>query len=190
MVIRKFMIERITTPLEGLLILRPKIFGDHRGRFLETYNQERFNDAFGDPVQFVQDNESTSSKGVLRGLHFQAAPHAQGKLVHVVRGSVLDVCVDIRPNSATYGRHFKLELNGDTKEMLWIPTGFAHGFATLADDTIFAYKCSAYYNPAAERTIKWNDPELAIEWGVQDPLISAKDQQGTAFSELKALLTA
>lgn len=184
------MIQFVPTPLEGLTLLQPKIFGDHRGRFLETFNQEQFEQVVGRSIDFVQDNQSTSAKGVLRGLHFQLPPHAQGKLVHVVKGAVLDVCLDIRPQSPTFGQHFKVQLNGETKEMLWIPAGFAHGFATLEDDTIFAYKCTAYYHPAAERTVLWNDPELAIPWGLQDPLISGKDQEGMSFAGIKDLLSA
>lgn len=183
------MIRSVPTPLEGLTLLQPKIFGDTRGQFLETFNQEQFNTVVGKPFDFVQDNQSTSAKGVLRGLHFQMPPHAQGKLVHVVKGAVLDVCVDIRPNSTTYGQHYKVELNGATKEMLWIPPGFAHGFVTLEDNTIFAYKCTAYYTPAAERTVRWNDPQLAIHWGIAEPLISAKDQEGMTFEAAGKLLS-
>lgn len=183
------MIQSVDTPLAGLILLRPRIFGDQRGQFLETFNQEQFNEVVGKSIVFVQDNESTSSKNVLRGLHFQMHPHAQGKLVHVVKGAVLDVCLDLRPNSVTFGQHYKVELNGTTKEMLWIPPGFAHGFVALEDHTLFAYKCTAYYNPTAERTVRWNDPELAIEWGVLEPLISAKDQEGMMFSTIKDQLS-
>lgn len=174
--------EIVHTSLEGLLLLRPRIFADARGHFLETFNDQQFSKATGSQLPFVQDNESLSCKWVLRGLHFQVPPHAQGKLVHVVRGSVLDVCVDIRPGSPTLGRHFKAVLNGTGKEMLWIPPGFAHGFVALEDDTVFAYKCTDYYTPAAERTILWNDPDLAIDWDVSTPLISDKDAQGMSFS--------
>ena len=180
----------IPTSIPDVLIIEPKVFGDARGFFFESFNQRAFNEAVGQDVPFVQDNHSRSGKGVLRGLHFQLPPHAQGKLVHVVKGAVLDVCLDIRPQSPTFGQHFKVQLNGETKEMLWIPAGFAHGFATLEDDTIFAYKCTAYYHPAAERTVLWNDPELAIPWGLQDPLISGKDQEGMSFAGIKDLLSA
>jgi dTDP-4-dehydrorhamnose 3,5-epimerase len=173
--------ERIDTPLGGLVLLRPRIFADERGHFLETFNQRTFDRLVGEGIDFVQDNESVSTKHVLRGLHLQTAPHQQGKLVHVVKGSVLDVCLDIRPDSSTYGQHYKVELNGNSKEMLWIPPGFAHGFVALENDTVFAYKCSAYYNPTAERTILWNDPELGIDWGVKEPLISPKDLKGLPF---------
>jgi dTDP-4-dehydrorhamnose 3,5-epimerase len=172
-----------TTPLPGLLLLTPRIFTDERGHFLETWNQNAFDAAAGQPVQFVQDNESVSHRNVLRGLHFQLQPHAQGKLVHVVRGRVLDVVVDLRPGSPTLGRHYKVELDGILKNMLWIPEGFAHGFVSLEDDTIFAYKCTRNYHQPSERTIRWDDPELAIEWGVQGPLVSAKDQQGASYRE-------
>ena len=171
-----------TTGLEGLLILRPKVFRDARGWFLESFNAERFQAAVGSATRFVQDNESLSQAGVVRGLHFQAPPHAQGKLVRVVRGAVLDVCVDLRKASPTYGQHFKMELDGVEKAMLWIPEGFAHGFRTLQDDTIFSYKCTAYYAPHSERTLLWNDPALGIDWGITDPVLSAKDQGGIPFS--------
>lgn len=182
------MMEILNTSLKDLLLLRPRIFADDRGHFLETFNERRFKEATGSDLTFVQDNESLSSKRVLRGLHFQVAPFAQGKLVHVVRGSVLDVCLDIRPDSPTLGGHFKAVLNGTSKEMLWIPPGFAHGFVALEDDTVFAYKCTDYYTPSAERTIRWDDPELAIDWGVQEPLVSSKDALGMRFAEYRAAL--
>lgn len=180
------MMNVTTTPLNGLLILRPRIFADDRGHFLETFNQARFAEATDVEATFVQDNESLSTARVLRGLHFQVAPHAQGKLVHVVRGAVLDVCVDIRPQSPTFGKHIKVRLDDTTKEMLWIPPGFAHGFVVLEHDAVFAYKCTTYYNPAAERTIRWNDPDLAIDWGVEGPVVSEKDAAGMSFAEFAA----
>lgn len=179
-----------TTPLNGLLILKPRIFADERGHFLETFNQARFAEATGIDARFVQDNESVSTARVLRGLHFQVDPHAQGKLVHVVRGAVLDVCVDIRPQSPTFGKHIKVRLDGATKEMLWIPPGFAHGFVVLEHDAVFAYKCTTYYTPAAERTIRWNDPDLAIDWGVEAPVVSEKDAAGMSFAEFAAAANA
>lgn len=139
------------TPLEGLMVLRPRVHRDARGWFIESFNAEAFAQATGLRPTFVQDNESLGQEGVLRGLHFQAAPHAQGKLVRVIVGAVLDVCVDIRPGSATFGKHYALELNGEDKTMLWIPEGFAHGFRTLRDDTIFSYKCTAFYAPSRDR---------------------------------------
>lgn len=169
------------TPLEGLLVLHPKVFRDPRGWFLESFNARAFEEATGTAPAFVQDNESFSQAGVLRGLHYQAAPHAQAKLVRVISGAVLDVCVDMRANSPTRGQHVALRLDGDTKTMLWIPTGFAHGFRTLENDTIFSYKCTGYYHPASERTVLWNDAALGIDWGISEPVLSAKDLAGTPF---------
>ena len=183
------MMEALATPIEGLLLLRPRIFTDDRGRFLETFNEERFRQITGLELRFVQDNESSSRKGVLRGLHFQLDPHAQGKLVHTVRGAVMDVAVDIRPGSPTYGRHYKTRLDTATKHMLWIPPGFAHGFVALENDTVFAYKCTAYYHQPSERTILWNDPDLGIDWGVEDPVISEKDHKGHRFAANWTLAT-
>lgn len=173
------------TALEGLLILRPKIFRDDRGWFLESFNMRAFTEATGVRTTFVQDNESLSQAGVLRGLHFQAAPCAQQKLVRVIRGAVLDVCVDIRRDSPTFGRHVKVELTGEEKTMLFIPAGFAHGFRTLRDDTIFSYKCSDYYHPPSERTLLWNDPALGIDWGLAEPILSAKDKAGVPLQQLQ-----
>lgn len=181
------MMEYENTSLQGLLLLRPRVFADERGHFLETFNLRDFESAVGERVDFVQDNESASNKGVLRGLHFQVDPHAQGKLVRVIQGSVLDVCVDIRPNSATFGQHYKVHLNGSSKEMLWIPPGFAHGFVALEEHTVFAYKCTAYYHPASERTLLWDDGQLGIDWGVKVPIISAKDRVGMTFEALTTL---
>lgn len=177
-----------TTSIPGVLKLTPRIFGDERGRFLETFHSQAFADATGTTITPVQDNESTSHRHVLRGLHFQLAPHEQGKLVHVVRGAVLDVVVDIRPGSPTLGHHLTVPLDAAGKTMLWIPPGCAHGFTALEDDTVFAYKCTAYYHPASERTIRWNDPGLAIDWGVATPLVSAKDQAGMSFKEYLAMI--
>lgn len=170
------------TPLEGLLLVRPKVFRDARGWFLESFNEERFREATGVQVRFVQDNESRSQAGVLRGLHYQAEPHAQAKLVRVVEGAVLDVCVDIRRSSPTFGHHYKLVLGAKEKAMLYIPAGFAHGFLTLEEGTVFSYKCSAYYHPPSERMVLWNDPALAIDWGITDPVLSEKDRQGKPLS--------
>ena len=172
------------TELEGLLILRPRVFRDDRGWFLESFNARAFAETTGVSTVFVQDNESLSQAGVLRGLHFQAAPHAQQKLVRVIRGAVLDVCVDIRPGSPTFGRHVKVALNGEEKTMLYIPEGCAHGFRTLENDTVFSYKCSDYYHPPSERTLLWNDPALGIDWGIADPVLSAKDKAGVPLAQL------
>ncbi len=172
--------------IEGLVLLKQRVFVDERGSFMETWNEGSFRSALG-YHPFVQDNESVSRKGVLRGLHFQLEPHAQGKLVRVIRGSVLDVCLDIRPASRTYGEHVKVELRAGDGTLLWIPPGFAHGFVALEDDTVFAYKCTAPYSPLAERTILWNDKDLDIDWGIADPVVSEKDRAGFAFSGAWAL---
>lgn len=171
------------TGIADVLLLRPKVFADARGHFLETFNARSFAEATGHAPAFVQDNESRSAAGTLRGLHFQVEPHAQGKLVRVARGAVLDVVVDIRPGSPTVGRHVKVRLDDRDKHMLWVPPGMAHGFLALEDDTLFLYKCTAFYNPPAERTIRWNDPDLAIDWGVSAPLVSPKDAQGMSFAD-------
>lgn len=178
----------LTESMQGPVIIGPKIFGDDRGHFLETFNEQRFRELTGSDATFVQDNESLSHKHVLRGLHFQLDPHAQGKLVRVVRGAVLDVVLDIRPGSATYGRHMKVLLDGTSKRMLWVPPGFAHGFVALEDDTVFVYKCTAYYHQPSERTIRWDDPELGIDWGISAPMVSEKDRNGMPFSSNWAAL--
>ncbi|MCX6284479.1 MAG: dTDP-4-dehydrorhamnose 3,5-epimerase [Bacteroidetes bacterium] len=174
--------EIIKTPLEGLLIIKPDVFEDERGYFFESFNHGKFLN-LGLDLKFMQDNESKSKKGVLRGLHFQAPPFAQGKLVRVMRGSVLDVAVDIRKNSPTYGKWESIVLSGQNKWMYWIPEGFAHGFATLEDDTIFFYKCTNIYNKASEGSILWNDTGLNINWGLQDPVISDKDKISEKFKD-------
>lgn len=171
------------TPIAGLLMIRPKVYADERGYFFEPFNAAAFARATGIDAPFVQDNESRSKAGVLRGLHLQAAPYAQAKLVRVVSGAVLDVCVDLRAGSATFGQHFSARLDAVDRDILYVPAGFAHGFVALENDTVFLYKCSSYYEPSAERTILWNDPELAIDWGVRNPLVSAKDKAGSPFSE-------
>ena len=170
-----------TLGIDGLLLVRPRTFMDPRGSFTETWNRQAMDAAIG-PQNFVQDNESTSRAGVLRGLHFQLAPSAQGKLVRAVQGAVLDVCVDIRRDSPTFGRHITVPLRAGDSTLLWIPPGFAPGFVAMEDNTIFHYKCTAYYDPARERTILWNDPALGIDWGVADPLVSDKDRKGKLFN--------
>lgn len=170
-----------TLGIDGPLLLRPRTFLDPRGSFTETWNQQAMDAAIG-AQRFVQDNESISRKGVLRGLHFQLDPAAQGKLVRAVRGALLDVCVDIRRDSPSYGRHITVPLKAGDSNLLWIPPGFAHGFIALEDDTVFHYKCTAYYDPTRERTILWNDPALGVDWGVADPLVSDKDRQGRLFN--------
>ncbi|MCX6241342.1 MAG: dTDP-4-dehydrorhamnose 3,5-epimerase [Bacteroidetes bacterium] len=174
--------EIIKTPLEGLLIIKPDVFEDERGYFFESFNHGKFL-KLGLDLKFMQDNESKSKKGVLRGLHFQAPPFAQGKLVRVMRGSVLDVAVDIRRDSPTYGKWESIVLSGQNKWMYWVPEGFAHGFATLEDDTIFFYKCTNIYNKASEGSILWNDSDLNINWGLESPVISDKDKISPKFTE-------
>ncbi|MBL0919577.1 MAG: dTDP-4-dehydrorhamnose 3,5-epimerase [Hydrogenophaga sp.] len=167
------------TAIPGVLILEPKRFGDDRGFFLESFNQRAFNEATGLDVQFVQDNHSRSAKGVLRGLHYQLPPHAQGKLVRVVRGSVFDVAVDIRRDSPTFGQWVGVDLSEDNHRQLWIPPGLAHGFLVTSESADFLYKTTDYYAPDCERCIVWNDPTLAISWPTKDePQLSAKDLGG------------
>jgi dTDP-4-dehydrorhamnose 3,5-epimerase len=177
--------EFIESHLNGLFIIKPTIFGDERGYFLETYNEKRFKE-HGIDYQFMQDNQSKSKKGVLRGLHFQVPPYAQGKLVSVVQGAVKDVAVDLRKSSPTYGQHIIYELNAKEKHMLFVPPGFAHGFVTLEDDTIFTYKCTDTYNKEAEDALLWNDPELGINWGIDNPIISEKDQMAGKFAQFNS----
>ncbi|MES2277842.1 MAG: dTDP-4-dehydrorhamnose 3,5-epimerase [Bacteroidota bacterium] len=173
-----------TTAIEGLLIIEPRIFPDDRGYFYESYNQQKYTDA-GIPDVFVQDNQSFSQKGALRGLHGQADPFAQGKLVRVLQGRVLDVAVDIRKNSPTYGQHVTTELSGDNHLQFWVPPGFLHGFVTLEDDTIFTYKVTNGYDKASEIGVIWNDPTLAIGWGIdlRDAIVSPKDKVLPAFKD-------
>ncbi len=172
--------EVIETNLKGLVVIKPKVFEDDRGYFFESYNKTTFSNS-GLNLDFVQDNQSLSQKGVLRGLHFQNPPHAQGKLVRVINGAVFDVAVDIRKNSPTYGQWFGIELNEKNKWMLYIPEGFAHGFSTLENNTIFSYKCTNIYNKQAEGCILWNDADININWNIKDPLLSPKDLEGTPF---------
>jgi dTDP-4-dehydrorhamnose 3,5-epimerase len=161
------------TPLAGLILVEPRIFGDERGFFQERYRVDKFAE-LGITEPLIQDNHSRSSKGVLRGLHFQN-PKAQIKLVRVTRGSVLDVIVDIRKNSPTFGKSYSVELSEDNKRWLYVPVGFAHGFCVLTDVTDFLYKCSEFYSPEFDKGVFWNDPDLEINWQIQNPLISPKD---------------
>lgn len=167
----------IKTDIEGIYILEPEIFGDNRGYFFESYNAQRFKEATGLDVVFVQDNESCSSEGVVRGLHFQLPPYAQSKLVRVVAGAILDVAVDIRRGSPTFGQYVAVELSGDNHRQLFIPRGFAHGFRVLRGDAILQYKCDNMYAPQSEGSILWNDPALNIDWGISADraILSAKD---------------
>ncbi len=171
-----------TFEIEGLLLIKPRIFEDDRGFFYESFNETKYNEILGSEIQFVQDNISISKKNVLRGLHFQKPPFAQGKLVTVLRGSVIDVAVDLREKSETYGQYQLVELSENNKLQFWIPAGFAHGFCSLEDDTIFSYKCSNYYSPQHEETIMWNDTDLAIDWKIINPIVSDKDKIGKYFN--------
>jgi dTDP-4-dehydrorhamnose 3,5-epimerase len=171
----------VKTLIEDLLVVQPTVFEDARGYFFESYNKQVFLN-LGIKADFVQDNQSMSQAGVLRGLHFQKPPCAQGKLVTVTKGAVMDVAVDIRKNSNTYGKHFSIELNEKNKTMLWIPVGFAHGFVTLQDNTIFSYKCTNVYNKASEDAIYWNDEALAIQWNIESPILSEKDKAAGKFA--------
>lgn len=173
--------ELIKTAIPDVLILQPKVFTDARGHFFEPFNQRLF-ESLGLPTRFVQDNQSCSSAGVLRGLHFQVPPHSQGKLVRVCRGAVLDVVVDLRKKSSTYGASLAVDLTERNFRMLWIPEGMAHGFLSLEDDTIFQYKCTDFYDKASEGSLRWNDPDLAIDWGLEHPILSEKDAQAPFFA--------
>lgn len=175
----------INTKIEGLYIIEPRIFGDARGYFFESYNQRDFDEATGCKTVFVQDNESSSRYGVVRGLHFQKPPYAQSKLVRVVKGAVLDVAVDIRKGSPTYGQHVAVELTEENHRQFFISKGFAHGFAVLTDEVIFQYKCDELYHPETEGAIIWNDPDLNIDWRLpaEKVLLSAKDQRHGFFKD-------
>ncbi len=166
------------THLQGCFIIEPKVFEDSRGYFFENFNQKSFNELIGQDIKFVQDNESLSSKGVLRGLHYQTGVFAQAKLVRVIKGNVLDVAVDIRENSKTFGQQFSLVLSEENKKQLFIPKGFAHGFIVLSDSAIFSYKCDTYYNSASEGGIIYNDPSLNIDWILPEEefIVSEKDK--------------
>jgi dTDP-4-dehydrorhamnose 3,5-epimerase len=175
------------TPLAipDVLLIEPKVFGDERGFFFESYNQKAFNDATGLDVQFVQDNHSRSARNVLRGLHYQLPPKAQGKLVRAVVGEVFDVAVDVRENSPTFGKWVGEILSADNKRQMWIPAGFAHGFLVLSEHAEFLYKTTDYYAPDAERSILWNDPGVAIAWPLNgEPVLSAKDAQSPTLRRI------
>lgn len=176
--------EFIKTPLDGLLIVKPDIFGDERGYFFESYNEAKYSKA-GIAPNFVQVNVSKSIKNTIRGLHFQIGDYAQGKLCSVLSGKVLDVAVDIRKNSPTFGKYFSAELNDENKFQLWVPPGFAHGFAVLSDEALFVYKCTALYNKESERSIYYADTDLRINWGIENPVVSEKDLIAPKFSEVQ-----
>ena len=174
----------IKTDIEGVVIIEPTLYADSRGYFFESFNQQRFDELVGRHIRFVQDNESRSTRGVVRGLHFQRAPHAQSKLLRVVRGTILDVAVDIRRGSPTYGRHVAVELSESNHRQLFIPRGFAHGFSVLSDEAI-VYKCDNLYAPQSEGSILWSDTTLAIDWLIEPStaIVSTKDAQASTFSE-------
>lgn len=171
----------IETEIEGVFIIEPRVFEDERGYFFESFNAKLWKEKTGVELEFVQDNESKSNKGVLRGLHFQAPPYAQAKLVRVVSGKVLDVAVDLRKGSKTYGQHVTAVLSAENKRQFFIPEGFAHGFLTLEDNTIFSYKCTGFYNHESEGGLMWNDPILNIDWKINNPILSEKDKDYKIF---------
>ncbi|MBS4709783.1 dTDP-4-dehydrorhamnose 3,5-epimerase [Aeromonas caviae] len=175
----------IKTEIPDVLIFEPKVFGDERGFFFESFNQKLFEEVVGYPVTFVQDNHSKSSQGVLRGLHYQLPPHAQGKLVRCVAGEVFDVAVDIRTSSPTFGQWVGVHLSAENKRQLWIPEGFAHGFVTLSESADFLYKTTDYYHRESEGSICWNDSDINIEWPVEGVLLSEKDKTSQSFSAYK-----
>ncbi len=172
----------IKTEIPDVLIIKPDVYEDERGYFFESYNKEKFK-ASGIEQDFVQDNESKSQKGVLRGLHFQKPPYAQGKLVRVMKGAVLDVAVDIRKKSPYYSKWVSIVLTDKNKWMYWVPKGFAHGFVTLENNTVFFYKCTNVYNKQSEGGIFWNDPDLNIKWNIENPILSEKDKKSTYFKD-------
>lgn len=177
------------TALEGVFILEPRVFGDARGFFLESWNRNTFKEATSVEPDFVQDNHSSSTKGVLRGLHLQTPPHAQGKLVRIVRGAVFDVAVDINPTSKTYRQWVGVELSAENQKQLWIPGGYAHGFLTLSDHAEMLYKATAFYKPDFELCVHWNDAELGVKWPLEDgqePILSAKDLEGVSLKGLES----
>lgn len=176
----------IETEIQGVFIIEPKVFGDSRGYFFESFSKKEFDSKIG-PVEFVQDNESKSCYGVVRGLHFQKPPHAQAKLVRVVKGKVLDVAVDLRKDSPTYGKHVAVELSEDNHRQVFIPKGFAHGFSVLSEEAVFQYKCDDYYAPETEGAVAWNDPELNIDWRIPADMmiLSEKDKRHPELKDLK-----
>lgn len=178
--------EIIKTDIDGVLIVEPTVYGDSRGYFFESFNEREFREKSGFKVHFLQDNESLSRYGVVRGLHFQRPPHAQSKLVRVIRGEVLDVAVDIRPKSSTFGKHVAVRLSAENHRQFFIPKGFAHGFSVLSEEAVFQYKCDDFYAPDTEGAIAWNDPELAIDWQLPEEsiILSEKDKGHKTLREL------
>ena len=178
------MIKVTKTEIEGLLIIEPDIFGDVRGYFLESYRKKSYSD-LGVEAEFVQDNISKSQKGTIRGLHYQVGDNVQGKLCQVISGKVLDIALDIRFESPTFGKYFSITLSEKNKKQLWIPPGFAHGFSVLSEESIFSYKCTEYYSKKDERSILYNDPDLNIDWKVDIPLVSEKDLRAKLFKDIE-----
>jgi dTDP-4-dehydrorhamnose 3,5-epimerase len=174
--------KKILTAIPDVFVIEPDVFKDNRGCFFESFNEEKYRE-LGLTNHFVQDNQSLSQKNVLRGMHFQSPPYAQGKLVRVIKGAVLDVAVDIRKKSPYYGKWVSQVLSEQNKLMMWIPQGFAHGFLTLESDTVFFYKCTGIYNKESEGLIKWDDADLGIQWNIMDPIISERDKNGVSFKE-------
>jgi dTDP-4-dehydrorhamnose 3,5-epimerase len=174
------------TPISGLLVIQPAVYYDSRGYFFESFNSEKLK-LVGVDVNFKQDNQSLSAKNILRGLHFQNPPYSQGKLLSVIKGAVLDVVVDIRKKSGFYGKHFSIVLSEENKTIFWVPPGFAHGFLSLSDNTIFVYKCTQLYHKESEGSILWNDPELKINWGIENPIVSEKDCNAAFFKDLHTM---
>lgn len=177
--------KRFDTPIEDLLLIEPDFFSDSRGFFMESYNEKGFAE-IGITIKFVQDNLSQSTAGTLRGLHFQKTPYSQGKLVFVPVGEVLDVVVDLRKKSSTYGQSFSVILSDENKRMLYVPPGFAHGFLVKSDKAIFSYKCTDFYNKSAEGGLLWNDPSLTIDWGISNPVLSDKDKNYPPFRDFQS----
>jgi len=175
----------ISTPIPGLLVIEPDVYKDARGYFFESFNKKRMEDA-GICEHWVQDNQSCSQKGVVRGLHFQKPPFAQAKLVRILQGAAIDFAVDIRKGSPTYGQYYSVLLTADNFRQFYIPAGFAHGFSALEDNTLFFYKCSNFYNKESEGSIRFDDPDLNIDWQVKDPLTSAKDLEGSFFKDFES----
>ena len=173
------------TDIEGLLIIYPQSFGDNRGYFFESFSKKRYEEA-GIKREFVQDNISKSAKGTVRGLHLQIGEKSQGKLCQVIYGRVLDVAVDVRPGSKTFGKYFSIGLSEENHIQLWIPEGFAHGFSVLSDEAVFSYKCTDYYDKESERSILYNDPDLAIDWKVEEPIVSDKDLKADTFRQFRS----
>lgn len=171
------------TEFKDLLVIEPDIISDSRGYFLETFNEARFRVETGLNITFLQDNESVSSKGVLRGMHFQLPPYSQAKLIRVAKGSVMDIVVDLRRSQPTFMKHYSILLSSANQHQLFVPEGFAHGFLVLEDETIFSYKCSNYYSRECDRSILWNDPDFQIDWGIEMPVLSEKDRNAMRYSD-------